>query len=55
MTIQQAVAKCTWDLLTDEEKAVVNQYRASLDDQTLKEQVGEIQARVVERRLALVG
>ena len=54
MTLEQAMTKCTWELMTDEEKAVVNRAIANPTDQTLKQQVIEIQLRNMERRVALV-
>ncbi len=54
MTLEQAMGKCTWDFLSDAEKAVVEHYKAHRDDPAAKEAVGNILVLVAERRIALV-
>jgi hypothetical protein len=54
MTLEQAMTKCTWDLLTDEEKAVVNQRIANPNDETLKEKFLEAWRNGMARRVALI-
>ena len=54
MTIEQAMAVCTWDLLDDSEKAIVEHYKAHRDDPAAKEQFLEVWRKGMERRVALV-